>query len=137
MKRPKLEPIWRPGYKAPKQRKRRMADPVDRLVMAFAAHEETQAILARSRLYVAREDLVDLLAARCAQIGLALPTPAAVLARAQALLSPRDQAGLAALPASAQATTAHAVATGEHTAAWDHRLSEGQPWPDVIEHHND
>jgi hypothetical protein len=56
------------------------------------------------------------------------------IAQAQALLSPRAQAGLAALPASARAATAHAVATGEHTAAWDHRLSEGQPWPDVIEH---
>ncbi len=91
MKRPKLEPTWRPGYKAPKQRKRRMADPVDRLAMAFAAHEETQAILARSRLYMAREDLVDLLAARCAQLELDVPTPAATLAQARELLSPRAQ----------------------------------------------
>ena len=63
-----------------------------------------------------------------------VPTPAATLATARALPSPRARAGLDALPAERQATTAHAVATGEHTAAWDLRLSEGQPWPDVIEY---
>ena len=133
MKRSKLEPIWRPGYKAPKQRKRRMADPVDRLAMAFAAHEETQAILARSRLYVAREDLVDLFAARCAQLELDVPTTTATLEAARALLSPRAQAGLDGLPAEQRAITAHAVLTGAHLELWDRRLSEGQPWPDSID----
>ena len=41
-----------------------------------------------------------------------VPTPAATLARAHELLSPRARAGLDALPAEQQATTAHAVATG-------------------------
>lgn len=65
---------------------------------------------------------------------LPVPTPAATLARAQALLSPRARAGLAALPAEQQATTAHAVATGEHLESWDRHLSQGQQWPDVIEY---
>jgi hypothetical protein len=64
---------------------------------------------------------------------LAVPAPAAVLTAAQALLSPRAQAGLAALPADEQARTAHAVATGASLAEWDRHLSQGQPWPDVIE----
>ena len=63
-----------------------------------------------------------------------LDIPTATLSRARALLSPRARSGLAALPAASRDATAHAVATGEHTAAWDLRLSEGQPWPDVIEH---
>jgi hypothetical protein len=62
-----------------------------------------------------------------------IPTPAATLARAQALLSPRAQAGLAALPAEQQATTASAVASGAYLESWDRHLSAGQPWPDVIE----
>lgn len=62
-----------------------------------------------------------------------VPTPAAVLTAAQALLSPRAAAGLAALPAERQATTAHAVATGAYLAEWDRYLSQGQPWPDTIE----
>ena len=62
-----------------------------------------------------------------------VPSPAATLARAQELLSPRARAGLAALPAERQATTAHAVATGAYLAEWDRHLSQGQPWPDVIE----
>ncbi len=62
-----------------------------------------------------------------------VPTPAATLARARELLSPRAQAGLAALPAERQATTARAVASGEYLAKWDRHLSEGQSWPDVIE----
>jgi len=63
-----------------------------------------------------------------------IPTPAAALARAQALLSPRARSGLAALPADEQARTAHAVATGAYLTEWDRHLSQGQPWPDVIEH---
>jgi hypothetical protein len=64
---------------------------------------------------------------------LAVPAPAAVLTAAQALLSPRAQAGLAAQPADEQARTAHAVVVGECLAEWDRYLSKGQPWPDVIE----
>lgn len=63
-----------------------------------------------------------------------VPTPAATLTAARALLSPRDRAGLNALPAERQATTAHAVATGAYLKEWDRDLSEGQPWPDVIEY---
>lgn len=63
-----------------------------------------------------------------------VPTPAATLTQARALLSPRAQAGLNALPAERQATTAHAVATGAYLKEWDRDLSEGQPWPDVIEY---
>ena len=63
-----------------------------------------------------------------------VPTPAATLTAARALLSPRDRAGLDALPAERQATTAHAVATGAHIESWDRALSVGQPWPDVIEY---
>ncbi len=63
-----------------------------------------------------------------------VPTPAATLARARDLLSPRARAGLDALPAEQQATTAHAVATGAHIESWDRALSVGQPWPDVIEY---
>lgn len=62
-----------------------------------------------------------------------VPTPAAVLRAAQALLSPRARSGLAALPAEQQARTAHAVATGERLTEWDRALSAGQPWPDTIE----
>lgn len=50
------------------------------------------------------------------------------------MLSPRAQAGLSALPAERQATTAHAVATGAQLEAWDRALSQGQPWPDIIEY---
>jgi hypothetical protein len=64
---------------------------------------------------------------------LAIPTPAAVLRQAQALLSPRARAGLDAQPADERGRTAHAVATGGCLAEWDRHLSEGQPWPDVIE----
>ena len=64
---------------------------------------------------------------------LPVPSPAATLACARELLTPRAQAGLAALPAERQATTAHAVATGERLTEWDRHLSQGQPWPDVIE----
>ena len=53
-----------------------------------------------------------------------VPTPAATLARARELLSPRAAAGLAA----------HAVATGACLTEWDRHLSQGQPWPDVIEY---
>ena len=63
-----------------------------------------------------------------------IPTPAAALRHARALLSPRARAGLDALPAERQATTAHAVATGAQIEAWDRALSQGQPWPDVIEY---
>ena len=63
-----------------------------------------------------------------------VPTPAATLARARELLSPRARAGLAALPAERQATTAHAVATGAYLESWDRHLSQGQSWPDVIEY---
>lgn len=64
---------------------------------------------------------------------LPVPSPAATLACARELLTPRAQAGLAALPAEQRAVTAHAVATGEYLAKWDRHLSEGQSWPDVIE----
>ena len=63
-----------------------------------------------------------------------VPTPAATLARARELLSPRAQVGLAALPAASRDATAHAVATGACLESWDRHLSEGQPWPDVIEY---
>ena len=63
-----------------------------------------------------------------------VPSPAATLARARELLSPRARAGLAALPAERQAVTAHAVASGEQLEAWDRLLSQGQPWPDAIEY---
>ena len=63
-----------------------------------------------------------------------VPTPAATLATARALPSPRARAGLDALPAAERDTTAHAVATGAHLETWDRALSQGQPWPDVIEH---
>ncbi len=63
-----------------------------------------------------------------------VPTPAATLRQARALLSPRARAGLDALPAERQATTACAVATGAQLEAWDRHLSQGQPWPDVIEY---
>jgi hypothetical protein len=63
-----------------------------------------------------------------------IPTPAATLRQARALLSPRARAGLDALPAERQATTAHAVATGAYLKEWDRDLSEGQSWPDVIEY---
>ncbi len=65
---------------------------------------------------------------------LPVPSPAATLTRAREMLSPRAQAGLAALPAEQQATTAHAIATGEHLETWDRHLSAGQSWPDVIEY---
>ena len=65
---------------------------------------------------------------------LSLPTPAATLARARELLSPRARIGLAALPAEQQATTAHAVASGAGLETWDRHLSQGQPWPDAIEY---
>lgn len=63
-----------------------------------------------------------------------VPTPAATFTRARELLSPRARSGLAALPAEQQATTASAVASGEHLESWDRHLSQGQPWPDVIEY---
>ena len=63
-----------------------------------------------------------------------IPTPAATLATARALPSPRARAGLDALPAAERAITTHAVATGAQIEAWDRALSEGQPWPDVIEY---
>ncbi len=63
-----------------------------------------------------------------------VPTPAATLHQAQALLSLRARAGLDALPAAERNTTAHAVATGAQIEAWDRALSQGQPWPDVIEY---
>lgn len=63
-----------------------------------------------------------------------LPTPAATLHQAQALLSLRARAGLDALPAERQAVTAPAIATGAQIEAWDRALSQGQPWPDVIEY---
>ena len=49
---------------------------------------------------------------------LPVPSPAATLARARELLSPRARIGLAALPAEQQATTASAVASG----AYRHRM---------------
>lgn len=64
---------------------------------------------------------------------LSLPTPVATLTRASELLSPRAQAGLAALPADEQAAKARAVVVGGCLAEWDRYLSEGQPWPDTIE----
>lgn len=63
-----------------------------------------------------------------------VPTPAATLTQARALLSLRARAGLDALPAERRASTARAVATGAYLADWDRHLSEGQPWPDVIEY---
>ena len=62
-----------------------------------------------------------------------LPTPAANLAAARALLTPRAQAGLDGLPAEQRAITAHAISTGAYLELWDRRLSEGQPWPDSID----
>ena len=62
-----------------------------------------------------------------------VPTPSAALAAARALLSPRAQAGLNALPDERRAITAHAISTGAHLELWDRRLSEGQPWPDSID----
>ncbi|OPZ03984.1 MAG: hypothetical protein BWZ09_02095 [Alphaproteobacteria bacterium ADurb.BinA305] len=41
-----------------------------------------------------------------------VPTPAATLARAREMLSPRAQAGLAALPAERQATNDGSVVAG-------------------------
>ena len=64
---------------------------------------------------------------------LPVPTPAVTLARARELLSPRARAGLDALPAEQRARTARAVATGAYLTEWDRHLSQGQPWPDVIE----
>ena len=61
-----------------------------------------------------------------------VPTPAAVLATARALLSPR--ARLDAQTADEQGRTAHAVVVGGYLAEWDRHLSQGQPWPDVIEY---
>ncbi len=60
-----------------------------------------------------------------------IPTIAETIATARGMLSPRARAGLDALPAEQQATTAHAVATGAHIESWDRALSVGQPWPDV------
>ena len=77
---------------------------------------------ARARDSSPRSDMLD------------IPTPAATLARARELLSPRARIGLAAVPAERQAVTAHAVATGACLESWDRHLSQGQPWPDVIEY---
>ena len=63
-----------------------------------------------------------------------LPTPAATLTAARAMLSPRVRASLDVLPAAERNTTAHAVATGAQLEAWDRALSQGQPWPDIIEY---
>lgn len=63
-----------------------------------------------------------------------VPTIAETIATARGMLSPRARAGLDALPAERQATTACAVATGAQLEAWDRHLSQGQPWPDVIEY---
>jgi hypothetical protein len=63
-----------------------------------------------------------------------IPTPAATLHQAQALLSLRARAGLDALPAERRAATSRAVATGAQLEAWDRALSVGQPWPDVIDY---
>lgn len=62
------------------------------------------------------------------------PTPAEILTQARALLSARAQAGLDALPADRQANVAFAVATGAYLETWERHLSQGQPWPDVIEY---
>lgn len=61
-----------------------------------------------------------------------VPTIAETIATARALLSPR--ARLDAQTADEQGRTAHAVATGAYLAEWDRHLSQGQPWPDVIEY---
>lgn len=63
-----------------------------------------------------------------------VPTIAETIATARGMLSPRARAGLAALSADEQGRTAHAVATGAYLAEWDRHLSQGQPWPDVIEY---
>ena len=61
-----------------------------------------------------------------------VPTIAETIATARALLSPR--ARLDAQTADEQGRTAHAVVVGGYLAEWDRHLSQGQPWPDVIEY---
>ena len=64
-----------------------------------------------------------------------IPTPAAALRHARALLSPRARAGLDALPAAERDTTAHAVATGAHLETWQWLipLCEGRGAPETAE----
>lgn len=69
MTRAKMEPAWRVGYPAQKPKRRpRLANYGDRFAMLAEAQAETRALLEASRLYMARDDFVDLLAARCAQL---------------------------------------------------------------------
>lgn len=69
MSRAKMEPTWRPDYKAQKpKRQPRRADHGDRLALLAEAQAETRALLETSRLYMARDDFVDLLAARYEQL---------------------------------------------------------------------
>lgn len=69
MKRAEIEPTWRPGHRAQKPKRRpRLADHGDRFAMLAEAQAEVRALLAASRLWSARDDFVDLLAARCAQL---------------------------------------------------------------------
>lgn len=68
------------------KRQPRLADHSDRFALQAEAHMETQAIIAQSRLWMVRDDFVDLLAARCMQLSerATLPSedPAAATRRA-------------------------------------------------------
>ena len=63
-----------------------------------------------------------------------VPTIAETIATARGMLSPRARSGLDAQTADEQGRTAHAVVVGGYLAEWDRHLSQGQPWPDVIEY---
>jgi len=65
----------------------------------------------------------------------AVPTPAQVQEAARALLSPRAAAGLDALPEPRRGRTAACVVAmrGAGLQLDVRHLSQGQPWPDVIE----
>ena len=91
-----------------------------------------EALIAESMGFDPRQDIASEDAA--ADYSLDVPTIAETIATARELLSPRARAGLDALPAEQQATTAHAVASGACLEEWDRHLSAGQSWPDVIEY---
>lgn len=72
MSRAKMEPTWRPGYVKPKPKPKprtpRLATHADRFAMFADYQEEARTLLAASRLWSARDDFVDLLAARRDQL---------------------------------------------------------------------
>ena len=91
-----------------------------------------EALIAESMGFDPRQDIASEDAA--ADYSLDVPTIAETIATARGMLSPRARAGLDALPAASKDATTHAVATGAQIEAWDRALSQGQPWPDVIEY---